>query len=87
MANPTFAAIDVGTTKVCTVVAEVVAGEIRILGTGVGPSAGRGILHAAVPLERLAEAGAPRELAELVGGVVGRRRGDHARLSTPGRSG
>ncbi len=25
MANPTFAAIDVGTTKVCTVVAEVVA--------------------------------------------------------------
>jgi cell division protein FtsA len=40
MANPTFAAIDVGTTKVCTVVAEVVAGEIRILGTGVGPSAG-----------------------------------------------
>ena len=40
MANPTFAAIDIGTTKVCTVVAEIVGGEIRILGTGVGPSAG-----------------------------------------------
>ncbi|MBM4416612.1 MAG: cell division protein FtsA [Chloroflexi bacterium] len=41
MANPTFAAIDVGTTKVCTVVGELGAGnEIRILGVGVGPSAG-----------------------------------------------
>jgi cell division protein FtsA len=40
MANPMFAAIDVGTTKVCTIVAEVAAGELRILGTGVGPSAG-----------------------------------------------
>lgn len=41
MANPTFAAIDIGTTKVCTVVAEVTAaGDLRILGVGVGPSAG-----------------------------------------------
>ena len=41
MANPTFASIDVGTTKVCTVVAEVTAQqELRILGVGVGPSAG-----------------------------------------------
>ena len=53
MANPTFAAIDVGSTKVCTVVAEVSAArEIRILGVGVGPSQGltRGMIdniHAA----------------------------------------
>ena len=41
MANPTFAAIDVGTTKVCTVVAEVTPSqELRILGVGIGPSAG-----------------------------------------------
>ena len=40
MATPTFAAIDIGTTKVATIVAEVAAGEIRILGTGVTPSAG-----------------------------------------------
>ena len=41
MANQTFASIDVGTTKVCTVVAEVTAQqELRILGVGVGPSAG-----------------------------------------------
>ena len=54
MVNPTFAAIDVGTTKVCTVVGEVTpAQELRILGVGVGPSAGisRGMVdnvHAAV---------------------------------------
>lgn len=41
MANPTFAAIDVGTTKVCTVVGEVTPShELRILGVGIGPSAG-----------------------------------------------
>ena len=41
MGNDTFAAIDVGTTKVCTVVGEVTAHqEIRILGVGVGPSVG-----------------------------------------------
>ena len=41
MSNDTFAAIDVGTTKVCTVVGEVTAHqEIRILGVGVGPSVG-----------------------------------------------
>ncbi len=38
----TFAAIDVGTTKVCTIVGEVAAGtgETRILGVGVAPSIG-----------------------------------------------
>ncbi len=41
MSNPTFAAIDVGTTKVCTVVGEVSPeGDLRILGVGIGPSAG-----------------------------------------------
>ena len=41
MANPTFASVDVGTTKVCTVVAEVTAQQqLSILGVGVGPSAG-----------------------------------------------
>ncbi len=41
MPNPTFAAIDVGTTKVCTVVGEVSPeGDLRILGVGIGPSAG-----------------------------------------------
>ncbi len=54
MANPTIAAIDVGTTKVCTIVAEVTkAEELRIIGVGVGPSAGisRGMvdnIHAAI---------------------------------------
>ncbi|HLF71115.1 MAG TPA: cell division protein FtsA [Dehalococcoidia bacterium] len=38
----TFAAIDVGTTKICTIVGEVApgTGETRILGVGVTPSAG-----------------------------------------------
>jgi cell division protein FtsA len=37
----TFAAIDVGTTKICTIVGEVAgSGETRILGVGVTPSAG-----------------------------------------------
>lgn len=41
MANATFAAIDVGTTKVCTVVGEVTsAQDLRILGVGIGPSVG-----------------------------------------------
>jgi cell division protein FtsA len=41
MAIPTVAAIDVGTTKVCTIVAEVTPQhELRILGVGIGPSAG-----------------------------------------------
>jgi cell division protein FtsA len=41
VANPSIAAIDVGTTKVCTIVAEVTPQhELRILGVGVGPSAG-----------------------------------------------
>jgi cell division protein FtsA len=37
----TFAAIDVGTTKICTIVGEVAGtGETRILGVGVAPSSG-----------------------------------------------
>lgn len=37
----TFAAIDVGTTKICTIVGEVAgSGETRILGVGVAPSSG-----------------------------------------------
>jgi cell division protein FtsA len=37
----TYAAIDVGTTKICTIVGEVSGtGEMRILGVGVAPSAG-----------------------------------------------
>ena len=41
MRSGTFAAIDVGTTKVCTIVGEVAGtGETRILGVGVAPSAG-----------------------------------------------
>jgi cell division protein FtsA len=54
MANPSIAAIDVGTTKVCTIVAEVTTQQqLRILGVGIGPSAGlsRGMvdnIHAAI---------------------------------------
>ena len=41
MANHSIAAIDVGTTKICTIVAEVDQHQdLRILGVGVGPSAG-----------------------------------------------
>ena len=41
MANPTLAAIDVGTTKICTIVAELTPQhQLRILGVGIGPSAG-----------------------------------------------
>ena len=41
MKTGTFAAIDVGTTKICTIVGEVAGtGETRILGVGVTPSAG-----------------------------------------------
>jgi cell division protein FtsA len=42
MRSGTFAAIDVGTTKICTIVGEVAAGtgETRILGVGVSPSSG-----------------------------------------------
>jgi len=37
----TFASIDIGTTKICTVVGEVASeGEMRILGVGIAPSAG-----------------------------------------------
>jgi len=54
MANRSIAAIDVGTTKICTIVAEVTPlHELRILGVGIGPSAGitRGAvdnIHAAI---------------------------------------
>jgi len=78
MANPTFAAIDVGTTKVCTIVAEVTpAGELRILGVGVGPSAGisRGMvdnIHAAIEaiassVQRAERASGTRILSAHVG--------------------
>ncbi|MPZ49937.1 MAG: cell division protein FtsA [Dehalococcoidia bacterium] len=41
MRSGTFAAIDVGTTKICTIVGEVAGtGETRILGVGISPSAG-----------------------------------------------
>ncbi len=41
MRSGTYAAIDVGTTKVCTIVGEVAeGGETRILGVGVAPSTG-----------------------------------------------
>jgi cell division protein FtsA len=78
MSNPTFAAIDVGTTKICTVVAEVTpAREIRILGIGVGPSQGmsRGIvdnIHAAMEaiassVDRAERASGARILSAHVG--------------------
>ena len=78
MANPTFAAIDVGTTKICTVVAEVTqAREVRILGIGVGPSQGlsRGMvdnIHAAMEaiassVERAERASGARILSAHVG--------------------
>lgn len=42
MKSGTFAAIDVGTTKICTLVGEIAAGtgETRVLGVGITPSAG-----------------------------------------------
>ncbi|MSQ42429.1 MAG: cell division protein FtsA [Dehalococcoidia bacterium] len=78
MANTTFAAIDVGTTKVCTVVGEVTpARELRILGVGVGPSAGisRGMvenIHAAIDaiassIERAERASGARILSAYIG--------------------
>jgi cell division protein FtsA len=43
MRSGTFAAIDLGTTKVCTLVGEVAStGDLRILGVGIAPSAGLG---------------------------------------------
>src|SRR3990172_9040444 len=36
----TFASIDIGTTKVCTVVGELASEDMRILGVGIAPSAG-----------------------------------------------
>lgn len=43
MKGGTYAAIDMGTTKVCTLVGEVATtGDLRILGVGVAPSAGLG---------------------------------------------
>ena len=78
MANPTFAAIDIGSTKICTVVAEVnAAREIRILGVGVGPSQGitRGMvdnIHAAMEaiassVQRAERAAAVRILSAHIG--------------------
>jgi cell division protein FtsA len=78
MASHTLAAIDVGTTKVCTIVAEVTAQqELRILGVGIGPSAGlaRGMvdnIHAAIEaiassVERAERASGARILSAHVG--------------------
>jgi len=78
MANPSIAAIDVGTTKVCTIVAEVASQrELRILGVGVGPSAGlsKGMvdnIHAAIEaiassVERAERASGTRILSAHVG--------------------
>jgi cell division protein FtsA len=74
----TFAAIDVGTTKVCTIVGEVAGtGETRIIGVGVSPSAGlsRGMvdnireateaIHASV--EKAERASGTRILSAYVG--------------------
>ena len=95
MANPTFAAIDVGTTKVCTVVAEVAAGEIRILGVGVGPSAGlqKGMvdnIHAAIEaiassVDRAERASGTRILSAHVG-IAGDPHGRFERASTSEQS-
>ncbi len=39
--RPTLASIDVGTTKICTIVAEVNSGDvIRVAGVGIAPSHG-----------------------------------------------
>ena len=78
MANRSIAAIDVGTTKVCTIVAEVTPQhELRILGVGIGPSAGlsRGAvdnIHAAIEaiassVERAERASGARILSAHVG--------------------
>ena len=78
MANRSIAAIDIGTTKVCTIVAEVTPQhELRILGVGIGPSAGlsRGAvdnIHAAIEaiassVERAERASGARILSAHVG--------------------
>jgi cell division protein FtsA len=78
MATHSIAAIDVGTTKVCTIVAEVTPQqELRILGVGVGPSAGlaKGTvnnIHAAIDaiassVERAERASGTRILSAHVG--------------------
>ena len=78
MANHTIAAIDVGTTKICTIVAEVSPHqELRILGVGVGPSAGfdKGMVNniqaaieaIASSVERAERASATRILSAHVG--------------------
>ena len=78
MANRSIAAIDVGTTKICTIVAEVTPQhELRILGVGIGPSAGltRGAvdnIHAAIEaiassVERAERASGTRILSAHVG--------------------
>ncbi|MQC18386.1 MAG: cell division protein FtsA [Chloroflexi bacterium] len=78
MANHTIAAIDVGTTKICTIVAEVDQHQdLRILGVGVGPSAGlargmvdniqAGIEAIASSVERAERASGTRILSAHVG--------------------
>ena len=78
MASHSIAAIDVGTTKICTIVAEVDQHqELRILGVGVGPSAGlsrgmvdniqAGIEAIASSVERAERASGTRILSAHVG--------------------
>ena len=78
MANHSIAAIDVGTTKICTIVAEVDQHQdLRILGVGVGPSAGLsrgmvdniqvGIEAIASSVERAERASGTRILSAHVG--------------------
>ena len=78
MASRHIAAIDIGTTKVCTIVAEITPQhELRILGVGIGPSAGlaRGAvdnIHAAIEaiassVERAERASGMRILSAHVG--------------------
>ncbi|MQC19003.1 MAG: cell division protein FtsA [Chloroflexi bacterium] len=78
MASHTIAAIDVGTTKICTIVAEVDQHQdLRILGVGVGPSAGlsrgmvdnigAGIEAIASSVERAERASGTRILSAHIG--------------------
>jgi len=78
MANHSIAAIDVGTTKICTIVAEVDQHQdLRILGVGVGPSAGlsrgmvdniqAGIEAIASSVERAERASGTRILSAHIG--------------------
>ncbi len=95
----TFAAIDVGTTKVCTIVGEVAGtGETRIIGVGIAPSAGlsRGMvdnireateaIHASV--EKAERASGTRILSASVGlgGAHAQSENNRGIVAVPDRS-